>query len=604
MAASHRVDPEVNAPFPCAYPGGGSSAFDRRKFLEIGGFDEVYRPFYYEDTDLGSMAWKRGWKVLYQPGSVVYHEHRGTIGKKFSRNHIDRVVQRNAVAFAWKNIHNWRMLAESLAYTFLTGLGGTLLGNRKGFHAAAALWGCTKRMPEIMRCRWRAKSLACVNDEEALKRQQGGYFRDRFDVPDIAPARLQVLFLSPYHIEPPTHGGGLSMQATIRALSAHVDVHLLCFVDSEKQIAPHEALESYCASMTFLVRKHISSQIVLGVRPRVAVEFDDPDFTWAMHRLILLRNIDVIQVEYTMLAQYACDFARIPQFLFEHDLAFQSLGRQLAVRRGARETFAYMQLLRFELESAKHFARIQVCSRENREYLLEFAPDLAGRVDGDMRAVIDTGAYPFASQGREPNSVLFIGSFNHLPNVHALDWLLTHVWPAVLKGNPEALLYIAGSGSSEPLRGKLEQPGVRLLGFVDDIMELLLHKAVLISPILSGSGVRMKLLEAFACGIPVVSTRLGAEGLTTVSDEICALADAPDEFAVAVLHLLKDPTYASGLASRARVMVERERDSTVATRKLVSSYLGEVTKRRPKSHAPLLIKGPEQESPSARKAVV
>ncbi len=71
--------------YPCAYGGGGSCAFDRRKFLELGGFDELLAPFYLEDTDLGYMAWKRGWKNLYQPASVVYHEHRGTIGTQIQR---------------------------------------------------------------------------------------------------------------------------------------------------------------------------------------------------------------------------------------------------------------------------------------------------------------------------------------------------------------------------------------------------------------------------------------------------------------------------------------------------------------------------------------
>ena len=82
----HRAEPEIRQLYPCFYGGGGSCAFDRRKFLELGGFDEILKPFYLEDTDLGYMAWKRGWKVLYQPASVVYHEHRGTIGKTFQRS--------------------------------------------------------------------------------------------------------------------------------------------------------------------------------------------------------------------------------------------------------------------------------------------------------------------------------------------------------------------------------------------------------------------------------------------------------------------------------------------------------------------------------------
>src|SRR6185295_3297405 len=81
LRVGHRLEPEIQELYPCFYGGGGSSAFDRRKFLELGGFDELLQPFYLEDTDLGYMAWKRGSKVLYQPASVVFHEHRGTIGK-------------------------------------------------------------------------------------------------------------------------------------------------------------------------------------------------------------------------------------------------------------------------------------------------------------------------------------------------------------------------------------------------------------------------------------------------------------------------------------------------------------------------------------------
>jgi glycosyltransferase involved in cell wall biosynthesis len=125
-----------------------------------------------------------------------------------------------------------------------------------------------------------------------------------------------------------------------------------------------------------------------------------------------------------------------------------------------------------------------------------------------------------------------------------------------------------------------------LLGFVDDVRELLRNKAVLISPILSGSGVRVKLLEAFASGIAVVSTRLGAEGLAHVSGECCELADTPSDFAAAVVRLLADSRYASALATRARAFVERERDSVVATRKLVETYRQEVASRRPGTQSP------------------
>jgi GT2 family glycosyltransferase len=117
LRVRHRVDPGISQLYPCSYGGGGSCAYDRRKFLELGGFDELLAPFYLEDTDLGYLAWKRGWKNFYQPASVVYHEHRGTIGRKFSEAYIQGVLKKNFLLFTWKNVHEWRRLLAGRGFT-------------------------------------------------------------------------------------------------------------------------------------------------------------------------------------------------------------------------------------------------------------------------------------------------------------------------------------------------------------------------------------------------------------------------------------------------------------------------------------------------------
>ncbi|HLK22864.1 MAG TPA: glycosyltransferase, partial [Bryobacteraceae bacterium] len=99
-------------------------------------------------------------------------------------------------------------------------------------------------------------------------------------------------------------------------------------------------------------------------------------------------------------------------------------------------------------------------------------------------------------------------------------------------------------------------------------------------PILTGSGMRVKLLEAFAAGIPVVSTRIGAEGLAERDGEICALADSPEEFAQKILDLFADSAKAGELAERARQHVVATRDMGVLTRKLLESYEQVLNKKR------------------------
>ena len=169
LRARHRSDPSIDSLWPCFYPGGGSSAFDRRKFLELGGFDELLRPFYMEDSDLGLMAWKRGWRTLYQPGSVVWHEHRGTIGKNFSRAHIDSVIAKNAILYAWKNAHAPARLLAHFAWMMLGGAYSWIAGNSHDRMNFPALGRAFLQLPGAIRSRCRARSLAMVDDREAFR---------------------------------------------------------------------------------------------------------------------------------------------------------------------------------------------------------------------------------------------------------------------------------------------------------------------------------------------------------------------------------------------------------------------------------------------------
>src|SRR5579864_5440347 len=119
-----------------------------------------------------------------------------------------------------------------------------------------------------------------------------------------------------------------------------------------------------------------------------------------------------------------------------------------------------------------------------------------------------------------------------------------------------------------------------MIGFVEDVREPLMRYSLFVCPILAGSGVRVKLLEAFAAGIPVVSTRLGAEGLADKDGEICALADDPAAFAGHVVQLLRHPEEAGALARRARAEVVARRDVRAMTERLVECYRAEVRRMR------------------------
>jgi GT2 family glycosyltransferase/glycosyltransferase involved in cell wall biosynthesis len=589
LRVRHRIDEAVTDLFPCFYGGGGSCAFDRAKFLELGGFDRILEPFYLEDTDAGYMAWKRGWKVLYQPRSVVYHEHRGTIGKKFGEDYIQAVLKKNFLLFCWKNIHEWPRLLSHFFFSWAGALLTVIFGEVTGRPNFPAIGRAFLELPQAARARWRARSLARISDTEAFRRPLGGYFRDRFTPMDPDPRRLSVLFVSPYPICPPVHGGGVFMYQTLQQMAKLAEVHVVELLDWPWQENDNRELRDFCASAEWLVRPSGDPKGAGSLRPHAVREVANQDLEWLIHRQIYLRQIDVVQLEYTPMAQYRGHFRRIPTALFEHDVYFQSIGRGLGHHTGAigelKARMEYLRALRYELQMLPQCDQVQVCTPANRDYLLTYLPKLGPRLKAGLRAGIDTSRYTFRKCGREPLTMLFVGSFRHDPNRVAMDWFVNEVMPLILARQPDAKLVMAGS-DPPPAHAYADHAGaLQMLGYVDDVREPLSRYALFVCPILSGSGVRVKLLEAFAAGIPVVSTTVGAEGLAWKDGEFCGLADDPAEFAERVVALLENPAAAAEMASRARVEVESNWDMAAITAKLVKGY-GEIVREKRRAAPP------------------
>ncbi len=584
LRVRHRDDPAVEDLYPCFYGGGGSCAFDRQKFVELGGFDHLLAPFYLEDTDLGYLAWKRGWKVLYQPRSIVFHEHRGTIGRKFSKEYIQAVLQKNFLLFCWKNIHEWPRLLSHFAFTWAGALLAVVFGDVPGRPDFWALWRAFRQLPRAMQSRRRARALARITDTEAFRRPLGGYFRDRFDSMETAADTLRVLFVSPYPICPPVHGGGVFMYQTLREMAKLAEVHVVELLDYPWQASENEELRRICASAEWLVRPGGEVRGAGSMRPYAVREIAIDDLEWLIHRQMYLKRIDIVQLEYTPMAQYRGEYRRIPCALFEHDVYFQSIARGLGHFQGLvgeiKARMEYLKALRYEIRWLPKFDQVQVCTPANRDYLLSYLPKLAERLQAGLRAGIDTSRYQFRECGREPFTMLFIGSFRHDPNRVAMDWFINEVMPLILAKQPLARLVIAGS-DPPPAHAWANQSGaIDLLGFVDDIREALARYAVFVCPILSGSGVRVKLLEAFAAGIPVVSTHVGAEGLARNDGEFCALADDPAAFAERVAAMFADPGEAASMAARARAEAEANWDMRAVTGRLVAGYRELVREKR------------------------
>jgi GT2 family glycosyltransferase len=155
---------------PVFWAGGGSCAFDRNKYLRIGGLDPLYDPFYLEDTDLSYQAWKRGWKCVLAPASHVMHKHRGTSSRKFGERFVENTIRKNQYLFIWKNVTDFSMVLEHLV-NLPRIHGRAILRQGPGFEIQAYL-RALRQLPESLRKRLAGVPNYVVSDREALVQSQ------------------------------------------------------------------------------------------------------------------------------------------------------------------------------------------------------------------------------------------------------------------------------------------------------------------------------------------------------------------------------------------------------------------------------------------------
>ena len=156
---------EENKPSFAFGASGGHGLFDKKKFIKLGGFDEIYTPFYYEDADLSYRAWKRDYQVYYEPRSYVYHHHQATIGKAFNKGYISFIFNRNRLIFLWKNLTDFDLLLQHFLFLPLHLVWNSIRNPRFFLSFLSALM----KIPMIIKSRRKEKTFIQRGDKEVLK---------------------------------------------------------------------------------------------------------------------------------------------------------------------------------------------------------------------------------------------------------------------------------------------------------------------------------------------------------------------------------------------------------------------------------------------------
>ena len=227
---------------------------------------------------------------------------------------------------------------------------------------------------------------------------------------------------------------------------------------------------------------------------------------------------------------------------------------------------------RFEAGMSSRFERSLVSSNRDAEAFAELAGgERASRVVSVPNGVDLEYFHPVQSPP-EPETILFTGKISYHANEAAVLQLVQRIMPLIWEERPNAKLVIAGKDPSAPIRGLSRDPRITVTGFVDDLRPCFWSATVVVAPIVYVTGIQNKVLEAMACGVPVVASRAACEGIGVPHGHALLVGGDPGAMAAHVLTLLRDSGRRAELAAAGRRYVQLNHDWQQLVRRLVDVY--------------------------------
>lgn len=357
---------------------------------------------------------------------------------------------------------------------------------------------------------------------------------------------------------PLVNGSTIRQYHLVRAMAAHHDVDLLTFAAPTAPSAEHVAhLRTLCRSVTILPRSPFA--VVPGApstfwssTPRSILETDDPDVRGLVVSRLARADVGVgLQLS---AARYL-EGAPIP-VVFEEAEPRQILTQMRHARtwpQRARLHLTWWKQARYLQRLMSAMAAVTVASDQERAVLEEI-----GAAPGRVHVVPNGADAAFLDRPRtvaRPPRLIYPGAITFAPNLEAVVWFLAKVMPRIRAARPDVEFWVTGDTGSIAVDRIPNAAMARFTGRLPDVTEAVGTSAVTVVPLLTGAGTRLKVLEALALGTPVVSTRLGAEGLDLEDGQHVAIADAPETFADRVLMVLGDAGVAARLSAQGRSRV-------------------------------------------------
>ena len=399
---------------------------------------------------------------------------------------------------------------------------------------------------------------------------------------------LRIVWIKSGPLHPLDTGGKIRTYNTLKELKKRHPVHYLALCPRGQESRDLKNAVEYSHTQEWvkwvetpkrfpylhldLLRNLIGSRL-----PYVIDKYRSREMKRAIDVAVDPGRCDIMVCDFIFPAVNVTGNRRVPAMLFQHNVESLIWKRMADLSSGIRRLYfrdQWRRLRRFEAHACAAFDGVVAVSDDDatvfrNEYGL-------GNVRGSVPTGVDTDYFHPANAGRTPASIVFLGSMDWMPNIDAALWFSEAIFPRIKMQFPHVTFTIVGRNPTTAVRALAERdPAIRVTGTVDDVRPYLAKAELMVVPLRAGGGTRIKIFEAMATGIPVVSTKVGAEGLPVKHDKEILLADTPDEFVVGVKRLFQSAELRQQIGDAGMALV-RERFGWAASVDVFERYCYEV----------------------------
>lgn len=356
---------------------------------------------------------------------------------------------------------------------------------------------------------------------------------------------MKILQISPKKPYPPTGGGEIVAYNTIKYLARRGhEITLISIVDKDEEIPE---LEKFCRWIPMRKDTATTTAGLLGnlfsKKPYTISKYHSEEIKQKTRGILREVNFDIVHIEWLHAAYYGTYLKQefgLPVVLRQHNVETKIMERFYKNQKNPLiKAYAYLQhkkLSCYEAVACEVFDKCFMITEEDERKIREMNP----RVE---TSVIPSGVdisyfYPMKIK-EESYSVVSVAAMDWLPNVEGMLWFHKDIFPLIKKELPGTKLYVVGKNPPDSVKS-LEKDDIIVTGFVEDVRDYMARGAVFIVPLKTGSGMRIKILNALAMGRAIVSTSIGCEGIEVIDGENICIADTEEEFSQGVIRLLKD----------------------------------------------------------------